>query len=49
MSKAALVHLLAPSDSRSIGFLDATTDSFARQLRSPILHASSPVRSIREK
>jgi len=41
MAKATLAHAPAPTDEQIDRFLDATADSFVRQLRSPILHPPS--------
>ena len=41
MSNATLAHAPAPTDEQIDRTLDATADSFVRQLRSPILHAPS--------
>jgi pimeloyl-ACP methyl ester carboxylesterase len=41
MVKGTLVHALAPTDEQIERILDATADSFVRQLRSPILHDPS--------
>jgi hypothetical protein len=41
MTNATLAHAPAPSDEQIDRILDATADSFVRQLRSPILHAPS--------
>jgi hypothetical protein len=41
MSDATLAHAPAPTDEQIDRILDATADSFVRQLRSPILHAPS--------
>src|SRR6202030_2285886 len=41
MSNATLTHAPAPTDEQIDRILDATADSFVRQLRSPILHAPS--------
>ena len=41
MSKATLAQTPALTDAQIDGILDATADSFVRQLRSPILHAPS--------
>jgi hypothetical protein len=41
MSNATLAHAPAPTDEQIDRILDATADSFVRQLRSPILHAPS--------
>jgi uncharacterized protein len=41
MSNATLAHAPAPTDEQIERILDATADSFVRQLRSPILHAPS--------
>jgi uncharacterized protein len=41
MSNATLTHAPTPTDEQIDRILDATADSFVRQLRSPILHAPS--------
>ena len=41
MSNATLAHAPAPTHEQIEQILDATADSFVRQLRSPILHAPS--------
>ena len=41
MVKGTLVHALAPTDEQIERILDATADSFVRQLRSPIVHDPS--------
>ncbi len=39
MSTATLAHGPTPTDEKLDRLLDVTADSFARQLRSPIMHA----------
>jgi hypothetical protein len=41
MPKGTLTQATTPSDEQTDRILDATADSFERQLRSPILHAPS--------
>jgi len=41
LSNTTLAHAPAPTDEQIDRILDATADSFARQLRSPIMHAPS--------
>ena len=41
MSLATLAHAPAPTDEQIDRILDVTADSFARQLRSPIMHSPS--------